>query len=649
MSLRIPWLLLVWAPLPVGLAAQHPDTVRLAPVVVTATRIPTPAAAVAAAVTVVTGEELRARGLRTVAEALRTVPGVAVAEIGSFGGQTSLFLRGGESDYVKVLLDGVPLNHPGGALDLADLTLDNVDRIEIVRGPASVLYGSDAVTGVIQVFSRAGTPGSGFSLEAAARGGTYATSDLAVGVRGRGRWIGYAASASRFASDGLYRYNNDYRHTVVSGRVAVTPSAHTTADLAYRFGDDVYRFPTDGAGRPADSNQVSKERGPAVSLTLARTLSRSVTAQFGATLREQRIRFQDDPDSPGEDGRFESRDLVRRAGAGALVTWRVAERAAVTAGLEYEDQRQRGRSVFEASFGSFPDSIAVARWNRAAYVQALLGLDRPLTATVGVRLDHNSQFGGHATWRGGLVYRPGPATRLRAAFGSGFKEPTFFENFARGFVRGNPELDPERSLSWEAGLEHRAGAVTLAATYFRQRFRDLIEFTFAPAPPDSVNYFNVAGATAAGLETSLDVVLAGRWAGELRYTYLDTRVLEPGLDPTPDAAFSPGRPLLRRPAHTLTAGLRAPVTERALVAVEARFVGERDDLDFTRPAGERRVALDAYVRLNLAAQYDLVRSPLGPIVLTLRAENLLDDRSPEIAGFLPRGRTLLAGARLGDR
>ncbi len=132
-----------------ALAVQQPqDTVVLKPVVVTATRVPVAADLVASAVTVLRGVDLVAQGVRTVADALETVPGVHIAETGSFGGQTSLFMRGGESDYVKVLLDGVPLNQAGGGIDLAHLTTDNVDRIEVVRGPVSVLYGSDAMTGV---------------------------------------------------------------------------------------------------------------------------------------------------------------------------------------------------------------------------------------------------------------------------------------------------------------------------------------------------------------------------------------------------------------------------------------------------------------------------------------------------------------------
>src|SRR2546429_4347971 len=143
--------------LPVPLAAQEPtDTVALNPVVVTATRIPTPADGVPVAVTVLRGTELRERGILTVAEALRGVPAASVVTTSSYGSQTSLFLRGGQSNYVKVLIDGVPQNAPGGAYDFANLTTDNIERIEVVRGPASVLYGSDAVAGVVQIFTRDG-------------------------------------------------------------------------------------------------------------------------------------------------------------------------------------------------------------------------------------------------------------------------------------------------------------------------------------------------------------------------------------------------------------------------------------------------------------------------------------------------------------
>src|SRR6266550_999212 len=135
---------------------------------------------------------------------------------GSFGAQTSLFVRGGESDYVKVLIDGVPQNQPGGAFDFAHLTLDGVDRIEVVRGPVSVLYGSDAVAGVVQIFTR---PGTGAPRPSAAlRAGTFGTTEASAGLDGGGPAFGYALNFSRFGTDGIYAVNNRYRNVVVSGR-----------------------------------------------------------------------------------------------------------------------------------------------------------------------------------------------------------------------------------------------------------------------------------------------------------------------------------------------------------------------------------------------------------------------------------------------
>jgi vitamin B12 transporter len=627
----------------VAVAQQPQDTVVLKPVVVTATRVAAPAAAVPVTVTVLTGKSLQERGLRTVADALRESGGVTVVETGGPGSQTSLFLRGGESDYVKVLLDGVPLNLPGGAIDLADLTLDNVDRIEIVRGPASVLYGSDAVTGVVEIFTRGGGGGAQ-RISAGARAGTRNATEFTGDASGGGPRAGYAVSVSRFGSEGLYPYNSEYRNTSVSARLRVAPDLRTSASLAYGYGDNVYHFPTDGAGAPSDSNQVSTERGPTVSASLTRFLGDHLDLRATTTLRELRQLTLNEPDSPGEDGRFESSDLIQRLGAGVMANWRPGETGnwIVTAGVDYERARQRGRSLFEASFGTFPDSINVRRENRAAFLQVLAGLQRRVSVTVGVRGERNSQFGDHATYRAGVVYRPREATRFRASAGTGFKEPTFFENYARGFVSGNPALDPERTFSWEAGIDQSFGRVNVAATYFDQRFRDLIEFTFTPTPPDTVNYFNVAGATARGLELSLDAPLARAVTAGARYTYLRTRVLEPGLDPGPDAAFAPGTRLLRRPAHAFSLNLRAAV-RRAVVSVDATHARERDDLDFSRPAGSRRVTLDALTRLHVGVEVAL----LPEVTLLGRIENVLDDRVPEIAGFRPRGRTIMLGGRVG--
>src|SRR4051812_3356422 len=428
------------------LAVQQPqDTVVLRPVVVTATRVPMSADLLSSAVTVLRGSDLAAEGIRTVADALRQVPGATVVETGSFGGQTALFMRGGESDYTKVLLDGVPLNQPGGSIDLANLTTDNIDRIEIVRGPASVLYGSDAMTGVIQIFTKK-RGGSRPQLSGEFRGGTYGSAEGALAVSGGTGKLGVSARVSRFSSDGLYPYNNQYRNGIASAGLEFIPDTRSDVRLAYRYGDALYHIPTNGTGAPVDSNQRSAERGPQLSLNAGHRFGRGgkIELRVIGAMRETRMFFNDEPDSPGEDGTFWSKDFVRRAVATSLVTWRLRGATTVTGGVEYEDQSQRGTSEFSASFGTFPDSIQVQRRNTGYFAQGVIAAGRA-ALTIGGRLDDNSQFGTHATYRAGIVYRLLEGTRVRVTAGTGFKEPSFFENFAHGFgAEGNPFLDPER-------------------------------------------------------------------------------------------------------------------------------------------------------------------------------------------------------------
>ncbi len=613
---------------------QPKDTVVLKPVVVTATRVPVTADLVSSAVTVLRGSDLAAQGIRSVADALKAVPGAHIVETGSYGGQTSLFMRGGESDYVKVLLDGVPLNQAGGGIDLANLTTDNIDRIEIVRGPVSVLYGSDAVTGVVQIFTRPGAAApSRFGAEL--RGGTYGTGEGAFDVSGGTQKLTYSARGSLFSSTGLYPYNNDYRNTVLSAALHAKPDARTEATVTYRYGDDLYHFPTNGQGAPVDSNQRSAERGPLLSLSVSRSLGASLSATANAGLKESRAFYNDEPDSPGEDGTFWSRDYLRRSGAGGFVTWRAHDKVTVMGGVDYEDERQSGTSEFSASYGTFPDSIAVQRNTMGYFTQATLTVGRSVL-TGGGRLDDNSQFGSHGTYRVGLVYSLAADTRLRASAGSGFKEPTFYENFAHGFALGNPNLDPERSQSWELGIER--GGVTV--TYFNQRFRDLIEYNPAP-PPGTPNYFNVGSALANGVEANLDRALTRRVEIAVAYTYLHTRVLESGSASDPDGLFVPGKSLIRRPAHTVRPQVVARLGRAMRMTFGARWVGKRDDLDFSRPVGQRRVSQDPYTRVDVSAEYTLHR-----IVLLGSAENLFNDQSQEVPGYRPLGRTLLLGLRM---
>ena len=634
-------LTLVFTTFFVAASARSQDT--LAPVTVTATRVPMKTDVVSSPIMVLTRAQLRQAGYRTVADALRDTPAAGVVETGSYGGITSLFLRGGESDYVKVLLDGVALNQPGGAFDFADLSLENVERIEIVRGPGSVLYGSDAMTGVIQIITRTGSGPS--RVAADVRAGTFGALELSAGVQGAAGPVSYSAELGRFTADGQLSFNNQYERSVGAARLRFAPDSRTDVNLTFRYADQTYHYPTEGDGRVVDSNAFRYERGPTWSVDAGYALSPAVAVRFSYGVKHAVQGLDDRADYAGDTlgfYGFQSEDTLRRATLGARVDWRVG-RSTVTFGADLERQSLDGRSLSQSEFGESPDSLHPRRSNDALYVQVLTGRDGPLTFQAGARLDQNEQFGRFVTLRAGGVYRLSPDSRLRASAGSGFKEPTFFENFATGFVLGNPDLLPEQTRSWEVGLDHRFGRVTLDVAYFDQAFQDLIEFTFSPPPPDTVNYFNIIGASADGVEAELRAELGRGWLATLRYTYLDTRVTNPGSNTSPDGAFAPGKPLLRRAANQLGAQLAAPLSTRGTARLGVRWSGPRDDQDFV---SFTRVTLPAATWVDVSAEYAVPLATGIALAATLRVENLFDDQTREVANFPPRGRVVLIGGQV---
>jgi vitamin B12 transporter len=634
-----------------GVAQDVRDTVKLNEIVVTATRLPMPLTSTTATVTVVSGDELRSRGITSVADALRVVPGADVVETGPWGSATSLFLRGGESNFVRVLLDGVPLNAPGGAYDLANLTTDDVERIEIVRGPASVLYGSDAVAGVVQVFTRHGRGAAHW--EARARGGSFASRGFGLGIAGGAPDEGYGAGASlswsHFATDGSYAFNNHYRNDVASGSVSLVPDARTTARLSLRYTDDVYHYPTDPSGNVVHHNQYATGREAVASLDAGRFLTPHLEARVLVGGTESRGRVDQEPDGPADTlgfYGFQSYDRLSRRTADARLNVYAVPGTVFTAGSALETEAERSSNASQSQFGPSDGSLVVSRWNRAFYAQAVSDIAARLSLNAGVRLEDNQAFGTFLTYRTGVAYRLG-TTRLRAALGSAFKEPSFFENYATGYVIGNPTLRPERSTSWDAGLEQSllAGRLVLAATWYAQRFRDLIQYTSMAPVSGGPNYYNVAAANASGLELEARSSLARPLEITARYAYLETRAADSGFD---GATFAQGRRLLRRPTHaaSLDAAYRFPGPASASVTLQ--YVGDRDDEDFSTYPG-RRVVLPWYLRADVSGEVPLAAGRgAGPgLTATLRVENLFDARYEQVLHFPARRRAIYAGVRLG--
>ena len=624
-------------------AAQQTDTARIAPVVVTATRTPLDAASSPATVSVITGAELRLRGVTTVADALETLPGITIARTGSFGAATSLFLRGGESKYVKVLVDGVPVNDPGGAIDLSTLTTDNVERIEVVRGPASVLYGADAVTGVVQIFTRRGRGPAHTILSA--RGGSYGSSDedgTMLGALGGGD---FSLGVARHDTRGIYRQNSADHNTVFSGGAHVPLDARTDLRVSLRYTDALFRYPTDGAGDVVDTNAHQTQDRTVLSAELSRFFTSRIDGRLLLTSEETTGGTDDQPDDSTSGG-FESLDHVRRRGLDARTDVTLpAGTLTVGAEIEQEDQRTESQSVF----GSFNSTtiFQAARRNRAVYGQWLAALPDSVLLTAGSRLDDNERFGKFGTYRVGGSWAPVGGTRLRASVATAFREPTFFENFASGYVTGNPNLTPERAATWEAGVTQALldDRVTLGITQFNQRFRNMIDYT-GSTDACGASYCNVARARANGRELEAHAAITGHVALEANLTHLETKVLTAGFDTSTGGLYKANEQLIRRPTTSWNVGASL-TSRRGSADVRVTRVGERTDRDF-RPFPAVPVTDPAYTRTDLGADLPLAPySPeLGDASLTLHVENLFDVHYQSVFNFLSPRRTILAGARL---
>ncbi len=602
------------------------DTARTAPVVVTATRSPLAVERAPSSVSVITGAQLRAEGIATVVDALRQVPGVTLAQTGSYGGTTSLFIRGGESKYTKVLIDGVPVNDAGGAFDFSSLTTDNVDRIEIVRGPASVLYGSDAVAGVVQIFTRRGSARP--TGEVGLRGGTFGSYDADGAVRGSGESVTYSLGGARHGTRGIHPFNSDFVNNVGSAALGITRGA-ADAQLSLRYTDLVFHFPTDGSGQVVDSNAVRRDDRLAVGIDAGYRVAEWAQLRLALASNDVHGVSDNQPDGPADTlgYYYTTADRARRRSGDLRVELELPASIRFTIGGQVERQWQDSRTT--SNFGD--NAFTAARRTSGAYTQLLLAPAAPYTLTLGARYEHNERFGDFRTYRAAASVRLTEGTRLRTSLGTAFREPTFLENFGGGFVIGNPSLQPEHARSADVGLEQTLGAWgSVGATWFSNSFRDLIDYTYSATQP---NYFNLARTRARGAELEGRVTLPAGVHADAAFTYLDTHVIDPGSSTALTATFSPGAHLLRRPMHTLDVG--AGVAGRfGTLDARALRVGTREDNYYAPDFSVSHVTLPAYTRVDVSGELsnDGMRV-LPAAAITARIENLFDARYTEAAGF----------------
>ena len=610
-------------------------------VVVTATRVETPAREVGSAISVISSFDLSRFKKTFVLEALRDAPAVSVAQNGGMGEASSVFLRGANSEHTLVLLDGVELNdpiNPSRSADLAHLFLVNVDRLEILRGPQGPLYGSDALGGVVNIIPMRGQGRPRLTLTSS--GGTYGTFIGQAAVSGSAKAVNYSLGFSRYktggisAADSALAGNSErdgYKNWTLSGRVGITLRENLEVDLV---GHSIWaKTDIDNFGGPYgdDPNNTQDYR--------SFFLKGQVRGLFWKNRWEQRLAVavvdsrRSHHNSPDEFHPLESEKGLFK-GRMLTLDWQnnlfLHASHTLTAGLEYE--REQGESTYltEGPWGPFSSLFPRQKAETfGLYLQDSIRFAGRLFAAAGLRLDHHSRTGDAVTYRVAPAYiLKASQTKVRASLGSGFKSPSLYQLYAPGTIFGpigNAGLKPERSLGWDAGVEQPlfGGRASGAVTYFHNDFKNLIDFSAVQG------YINIGRAETRGVEVEFS---ARPWE------FLSFNLVYSRLKAQDKIRETP---LLRRPEDMISARLSTFFLRRWTAAVSFDYVGLRKDINYSVwPA--MTVTLPAYSLLNGVVSYEAGKNAQ----LFVRLDNILDNRYEMVYGYGTLGFSIQTGVKL---
>jgi outer membrane cobalamin receptor len=642
-------------------------TLRLATasetVVVSATRTPVPGEAAGADVAALSGAQLANMRPTAASDAVRFLPGAVVNDAGQRGGLTSLFVRGGESRYNKVIVDGVTINEPGGTFDFGTLALDQADRMEFVRGAQSTLYGSDAMTSVVQVWTRAGSTRTP-ELRFGADGGNFGTANGDASLAGaRGRFD-YNLFGSQFNTSGA-GVNNAYSDSLEGANAGAALNGRTSLRVRFRHSGSHVGIPgewnfngydplvnVNGVYQPlppdpSDWSQLNNLLGSVELAVAAPSGWQHHLTGFDYLYRYSELNLNGDAArvyqyAPGQWASFDypSREVDRINRAGFEYQGDYSERTWTHTTLGYRVENENG-FVGNLAYGAQTHG---QRLNEDVYLQQQLTRGR-FAAIAGGRFVHNSAFGDTGvprvalTWQalqGGEILS---GTRLRFSYATGFKEPRLEETFngPDKYDIANRGLKPERTRAFEAGLQQSflRGKYVFTATYFNNLFHDQINYVTV----DQVNfigeYVNVNKSLAHGAEAELQARLRSRLLVSAAYAYTSTQILD---NPAPiNSLYDPGQPLLRRPRHSGTL-LLSHLGTRWGANLSGSFVGRRPDSDFLGFGIDHAAG---YVRAGLGGWYAVN----SRVTAYANVENALDRRYDEVVGYPALPVNLRAGVR----
>lgn len=659
----IPWMIALAYPVSaqeIAMAGQS-EVIQAPDVVVSATKTPIPAKQVTSAVEVITGEELERKKIKTVIDGLRLAQGVFATSSGGPGTEATVKMRGAFARHTLVLIDGVIVNSPTtGLYDFANLTVENIDRIEILRGAQSMLYGSDAIGGVINIYTKkgAGKPTVGAFMEY----GSFATFREGGQVSGSKGLFDFSASVSRWDTSSFSAINyrrgaferDGFHNTQVSAKIGAALPQDGRVEFNMRWYDSRTSF--DGfadSGAPADvfgarsTNRNLILNGmweqPLTSwwttkLTLSqaneRLLSQSGTVGFNLTTR-QIITANPASCFPNFDTCFTpfSSDLeILNRRLEWQNNFQIGKVLLLTAG--YQLRREEGDSA--GFFGGAAPAKVLS--SNAGFAQAQVNLWDRLFLTAGGRHDSYNNFEDATTYRvtGGYVIKE-TSTKFRGSYASGFKAPTMNDLFFQGF--GNPNLKPEKSLSLDLGIEQSLfnDRLQLSAGYFWNRFRNLIQFASGGTlcPPATFGFcpINVADAKTQGWEFAFKLNVFKGFDLRGQYTHTLTRAFD-----TPGNPLGGDKRLPRWPVDQATIGVTYQPIEALVLNVDYRFVGARNNNLFNN-SNEK---LGVFNIVDLSASYDVTKNWQAYV----RVDNLFNEDYEEIFLFGRPIRSVFGGVRM---
>ena len=607
---------------------QIPDSITIS-----ANRNATPLSQIASTVTIISEKEIEASQAVMVSDLLRSVPGLDVVQTGGMGRQTSVFLRGANSNHTLVIIDGVEMNSPSSpttSFDFAHLNIDNIERIEILRGSQSVLYGSEAIGGVINVFTKRGF--GKLQAELKSEIGSYNTFSESAQISGNSNKIDYSIYLSRKDSDGFSAVCEDaggiekdgYENTEFSGRVGIQldnnyemtfigRSIDATADIDQSF------------GILDDPNYVSQSKINSFAFGItSHSTNKCFNPKFDFNVQKQELASIDLVDTAHGVNSSTFNADGKKIKTSLLNQFLLHENSKLLFGVEFEVESFSSDYFSNGFFGPYGDTIAeVDAQTFGLFLLEEAQLNDNWSLTAGLRYDNHEDFGDVITYRFSSAFTlPNSKLKIKANIGSGFKAPSLFQLNHEYY--GNPDLQPEESVGWEFGFENttKNNQISFGALYFSNQFKELIGYDLAFCS------INIAKASSEGVELYGQLNFNNSSA-RIDYTYSKTK------DKTTDA------PILRRPEHKVNLNFDQSITDALKTKLQILSVSKRNDTDF-RPYPYEDVVLEAYKLINISASYNVMNN----LTLTGRVHNLFDEDYEEVLTYNTAGRSLYGGIKV---